>query len=79
MCVTSYSYDIKGQSVKLITDYLLCGYHFEFEANVFLVGRYVKLRHPHNGNRISVYVTEEKVEVRKNGKMVKTVCLPRKT
>lgn len=79
MCVTSYSNDLKGQSVKLITDYLSCGYALFYEAQTAGGGHYIRLHHRHNGNRISVYTTEDKVEVRKNGKMVKTVCLPRNT
>lgn len=79
MCVTSYSYDIKGQSVKLLTDYLLCGYSIYYEAKTTSGGYYIRLHHRHNGNRLSVYTTKDKVEVRKNGKMVKSVCLPRKT
>lgn len=79
MCVTSYSYDIKGQSVKLLADYLLCGYFVSYEAKTTSGGYYIRLHHRRNGNRLSVYTTEDKVEVRKNGRLVHSVCLPKTT
>lgn len=79
MPTVSYSHDLKGQSVNIITDFLSCGYTINFVTSTLSGDAYMQLKHRRNGNRISVHATADKVEVMKNGKLVHSVCLPEET
>lgn len=79
MPTVSYSHDLKGQSVNIITDFLSCGYTASFISYTPAGDCFCKLRHRYNGNTITVHMTAAAVHVRKNGKLVHSVCLPKNT
>lgn len=79
MPTISYSRDLQSESVRIITDFLSCGYLVRFKYTSPGGVIFYKLNHRRNGNYITVLTTAKLVQVRKNGKLRQTVCLPEKT
>lgn len=79
MPTISYSRDLQSESVRIITDLLLSGYYKVAGAETLNGYGQCILHHRRNGNRIKVILTETRLLLYKNGKLRRSVCLPRKT
>ena len=79
MPTISYSRDLQSESVRIITDLLLSGYYKTVEAQTLYGYSVCFLKHRRNKNRIRVMLDKKRLEVWKNGKLRRTVCLPEET
>lgn len=79
MPTISYSRDLQSESVRVITDLLLSGYYKVIEAETLYGYKLCMLKHRRNKNRITLRLGKTRLEVWKNGKLRRTVCLPEET